>query len=84
MIKLDKKTLLTLAKAKAQLVSGNASQVFNDWLIKQAEDQGVKVNPKYGRYDAPTLSVVTITSTDASATVSPSAVTGSGAATPTP
>lgn len=83
-IKLNTKTVLPFAKAKAQLVSGNASQVFNDWLIKQAEDQGVKVNPKYGRYDAPTLSVVAITSTDASATASPSAVAGSGAATPTP
>jgi PPIC-type PPIASE domain/SurA-like N-terminal domain len=83
-IKLVSKSVTPFAKAKAQLISGSSSQVFNDWLVKQAQDHGVDVNPKYGRYDAPTLTVVPITSTDASASATPSAVAGSGAASPTP
>lgn len=78
-IKLLDKTVTPFEKAKSQLVQSGAPQIFNDWLTKQAEDQGVDVNPKYGRYDIPTLSVVAITSTDPSATgtatVDPSAVT---------
>lgn len=76
-IKLLSKTVTPFEQAKAQLVSGGASQIFNDWLTKQAQDQGVVVNPNYGRYDVPTLTVVPITSTDPSATdaATPSAVT---------
>jgi foldase protein PrsA len=73
-IKLLDEQVTPFAEAKSQLVESGAGQLFNDWLTKQAEEQRVEVNPKYGRYDIPTLSVVAITSTDASAT---------GAATPT-
>jgi parvulin-like peptidyl-prolyl isomerase len=76
-IKLLDKQVTPFDEAKAQLVQSDAGQIFNDWLIKQAEEQVVEVNPKYGRYDIPTLTVVAITSTDPSASgaATPSAVT---------
>jgi parvulin-like peptidyl-prolyl isomerase len=82
-IKLLDKTVTPFDKAKSQLVQSGASKIFNDWLTKQAQDQGVEVNPKYGRYDIPTLTVVAITSTDPSATGSATGVP-SAATSPTP
>lgn len=75
-IKLVSKEVTPFGKAKAQLIQSGGAQIFNDWLMQQAKDRGVDVNPKYGRYDIPTLSVVAITSTDPSATASPSGATG--------
>lgn len=82
-IKLVTKDVTPFAQAKDQLAQSGGSKVFSDWLMQQAKDQGVDVNPKYGRYDIATLSVVPITSTDPSGT--PSAVaSGSLPATSTP
>jgi len=72
-IKLLDTSVTSFADAKSQLIQGGASKIFTDWLTKQAEEQGVDVNPKYGRYDIPTLSVVPINSTDPSATGSATA-----------
>ena len=80
-IKLVSKQVTPFAQAKAQLLQSGGAQIFNDWLMQQAKDRGVEVNPKYGRYDVPSLSVVAITSTDPSASASPSGATG---ATPLP
>ena len=45
--------------------SGRRRQIFNDWLTKQAEDQGVDVNPKYGALRRPDAARwCPITSTD--------------------
>ena len=63
--------------------------MFNDWLRSQADEQGVDVNPKFGRCDNDTLQVVVVHSTDPSATESPTAATPvnetpTGAASATP
>jgi hypothetical protein len=47
--------------------------VFNAWMRDQIETQGVDVNPKYGRWDDETLTVVAVNSTDPSASAEPAA-----------
>ncbi len=58
-------------EAKAQLIEGEQGTLFNAWIRDQAESQGVDVNPKYGRFDMETLTVVASNSTDASASAGP-------------
>jgi hypothetical protein len=45
--------------------------VFNVWMRDQIETHGVDVNPKYGRWDDETLTVVAVNSTDPSASAEP-------------
>lgn len=77
-ILLKSKQLMSLDQAKQTLLP----TLFNDWLTKQATDQGVHVNPGFGKYDLSTLTVVPINSTDPSASSSPS--TAVSPASPTP
>ncbi|MGZ8632015.1 MAG: peptidylprolyl isomerase, partial [Actinomycetota bacterium] len=73
-------------EAKTQLVEGEQGTLFNAWLRDQAETTGVEVNPKYGRYDLETLSVVAVDSTDPSASSGPAdgAASDGDEGTPTP
>jgi peptidyl-prolyl cis-trans isomerase C len=57
-------------QAKTQLAEGGQGAVFDTWIRDQVEAQGVEVNPRYGRFDPETLTVVAIESTDASASAS--------------
>jgi foldase protein PrsA len=78
-IKLVSKDVTPFEEAKAQLMQSQAPTVFNDWLRTKFDEGGLEVNPKYGRFDDETLTVVAISSTDpsatADATVSPGAPT---------
>jgi hypothetical protein len=58
-------------EAAAQLSQGEQGTVFNAWMRDQIETQGVDVNPKYGRWDDETLTVVAVDSTDPSASAEP-------------
>ena len=57
--------------AKTQLLSGEQGTLFNAWMRGEAESLGVEVNPTWGRFDAETLTVVAVNSTDPSATSGP-------------
>jgi foldase protein PrsA len=70
-IRMVSKQVTPFEQAKSQLVQSQSTVVFNGWLRQQATDQGVDVNPRYGRYDLPTLTVVPITSTNPSETATP-------------
>ena len=87
-IRLVSKQVTPFDQAKSQLVQDQSSTVFNDWVRQQVEDGNLEVNPKYGRFDEQTLTVVAIQSTDPSATPSPSAGTSAttvpATASPTP
>jgi parvulin-like peptidyl-prolyl isomerase len=77
-IRLVTKQVTPFDQAKEQLVQGQSVEVFNDWVRQQVEQDGLEINPKYGRFDSETLSIVAIDSTDPSAsagTGSPSPVT---------
>jgi foldase protein PrsA len=81
-IRLVSKQVTPFEEAKPKLtLPQEQSGTFDDWLRTQAGDQGVDVNPKFGRFDLETLSVVAATSTDPSATAS---ATASASATPSP
>ena len=88
-IRLEDKQVTPYAQAKQQLVQSQAIVVFNEWLRGQADEQGVEVNPTFGRWDNENLQVVSVHSTDPSATESPTAATPvnetpTGAASATP
>lgn len=59
-------------EAKASLLQGDQGALFTEWVRQQAEAEGVEVNPKYGRFDPETLTVVAVNSTDPSANAGPS------------
>jgi Parvulin-like peptidyl-prolyl isomerase len=80
-IRLIDKQVTPFAQAKTQLLQSQAPAVFNAWLVQQATDQKVDVNPSFGQYDTKTLTVVPITSTNPSDTATP---TATSAATATP
>ena len=89
-IRLEDKQVTPFAQAKQQLIQSQAAiVVFNEWLRGQADEQGVDVNPTFGRWDNENLQVVSVHSTDPSATESPTAATPvnetpTGAASATP
>jgi foldase protein PrsA len=58
-------------QAKASLLQGDQGALFTAWMREQAASQGVEVNPKYGRFDAETLTVVAVNSTDPSVSAVP-------------
>jgi parvulin-like peptidyl-prolyl isomerase len=77
-IRLVTKQVTPFDQAKQQLVQSQSVEVFNDWVRQQVEQDGLEVNPKYGRFDPETLSIVVVDSTDPSASAgagSPSPVT---------
>ena len=71
------KQVTPIEEAKAQLAEGEQGTVFAAWMRDQIETQGVEVNPKYGRWDLETLSVVAVNSTDPSASAAPADGDGS-------
>lgn len=77
------KQVTPLEEARAQLAEGEQGAVFSAWMRDQIETQGVEVNPKYGRWDLETLSVVAVNSTDPSASAGPADGAGDGS-TPAP
>ena len=88
-IRLEDKQVTPFAEAKQKLVQSQAIVVFNEWLRSQADEQGVEVNPTFGRWDNENLQVVSVHSTDPSATESatlatPVNETPTGAASATP
>jgi foldase protein PrsA len=91
-IKLVSKDVTPFEEAKAQLLQAQGPTVFNDWLRTQFDEGNLEVNPKYGQFDDETLTVVAVTSTDPSATATPTASPGAatgatgatGAGSPTP
>jgi parvulin-like peptidyl-prolyl isomerase len=74
-IRLEDEQVTPFAQAKQQLIQSQAIVVFNEWLRGQADEQGVDVNPTFGRWDNEQLQVVAVRSTDPSATESPVAET---------
>jgi PPIC-type PPIASE domain/SurA-like N-terminal domain len=80
-IRMVDKQVTPYAQAKQTLIQNNATVAFNDWMRKEANDQGVDVNPKFGRWDVQSLTVMAITSTDPSATSSPVGASGATGAT---
>lgn len=58
------KQVTPFAEAKAGLLEPLADREFTGWLTDRAEELGVEVNPKYGRFEPDTFSVATVRSTD--------------------
>jgi parvulin-like peptidyl-prolyl isomerase len=70
-IRMVTKTVTPFKDAKPQLIEGQSLVIFNDWVRAQLKEGGLEVNPKYGRFDTDTLTVVVNDSTDPSATTAP-------------
>ena len=83
-IRLVTKQVTPFDQAKSQLVQDQSPTLFNDWIRQQVDEGNLEVNPKYGRFDEQSLSVVAIQSTDPSATSSPSGASGPATVSPTP
>jgi hypothetical protein len=58
------KEITPYAEAKAGLLEPLADREFSGWLTDRAEELGVEVNPRYGRFEPETFSVATVRSTD--------------------
>jgi foldase protein PrsA len=63
-IRLVSKTVTPYTQAVPQLIQSRTQSVFNSWLVTQAQAEKISVNPKYGVYNAKTLSVDRISSTN--------------------
>jgi foldase protein PrsA len=61
---LVEKNVTPFADAKAGLLEPLAEREFTGWLTERAEELGVQVNPRYGRFEPETFSVATVRSTD--------------------
>jgi foldase protein PrsA len=66
-IRLETKQVTPFEEARASLLQDGAGAVFNEWIRSAAADLGVDVNPRYGRWDEETLTVLVVRSTDPSA-----------------
>jgi len=58
------KQVTPYAEAKAGLLEPLADREFQGWLSDRAEELGVEVNPKYGRFEPDTFSLAAVRSTD--------------------
>jgi peptidyl-prolyl cis-trans isomerase C len=58
------KEVTPFSEARAGLLEPLADREFQRWLSGRAEELGVEVNPKYGRFEPDTFSVTTVRSTD--------------------
>jgi parvulin-like peptidyl-prolyl isomerase len=67
------KDVTPFAQARSELVEPLADDEFRSWLEERATRLGVEVNPRFGRFDLRTFSVLPVRSTDpeAAATASP-------------
>lgn len=72
-IRMVKKDVQSFDSVKQDLLRTGSTTVFNDWMREQITADGVDVNPKYGRFDPTTLSVVRISSTATGTSSTPSA-----------
>jgi hypothetical protein len=63
-IYLARRDVATFEDVRDQLSAQQASRVFGEWMRKRYEDVDVEVNPRYGRLDGATFSVVPIRSTE--------------------
>lgn len=75
-ILMNTKDVQSFDSVKQTLLDSGSSTIFNDWLHEQVKNGTVEINPKYGRFDAVTLEVSRISSTEtgsASPSASPSA-----------
>jgi parvulin-like peptidyl-prolyl isomerase len=75
-ILMNTKDVQSFDSVKQKLLDNGASTVFDTWLHDQIRNGSVDINPKYGRFDAKTLQVSRISSTEtgsASPSTSPSA-----------
>jgi parvulin-like peptidyl-prolyl isomerase len=73
-IRMVKKDVQSFDSVKQQLLDSGASTVFNDWLHDEIAKGDLEINPKYGRFDAETMEVSRISSTETgSASPPPSA-----------
>lgn len=72
-IRMVKKDVQSFDSVKQDLLRSGSTTVFNDWMREQIKADGVEVNPKYGRFDPTTLSVVRISSTATGSDSTPSA-----------
>jgi hypothetical protein len=79
-IYLADKQVTPFEDAKAGLIEQVADQQFRAWLEAHAEEVGVEVNPRYGRFSAASFSVQPARSTDPSDVDVPDG----GTATPSP
>ena len=66
-------------QARNQILQGAQTDEFGAWMRAQNADGQITVDPSFGRYDDQQLQVVRITSTDPSATASPSVDAVNGA-----
>ena len=72
-IRLEDKQVTPFEQVRGQLVSQQEqADAFTAWAREQDRTGQIDVNPSFGRLDPDTLQVVRITSTDPSATTSPS------------
>jgi hypothetical protein len=76
-IYLANKQVTPFEDAKADLVEPLADQEFRGWLEDRANELGVEVNPRYGRFSAATFSVQPARSTDPSEVAAPDGGTAS-------
>ena len=72
-IYLADKQVTPFEDAKAGLLEPVADQEFRGWLEERADELGVEVNPRFGRFSAATFSVQPARSTDPSDAVVPEA-----------
>jgi foldase protein PrsA len=70
-IRLEAKQVQPLARVRESILQQAAQEVFPAWLRDRLAE-GLEVNPRYGRFDLEALTVVRISSTDPSATATPS------------
>lgn len=79
-IRMEGKDVVPFDQVRDQILQTEGGTTFNDWLREQLG--GAEVNPRYGRFDLDSLTVVRIASTDQS--VSTPSRRPSGDATPPP
>ena len=63
-IYLVEKQVTPYSEAKAGLLEPLADREFQGWLSDRAEELGVEVNPKYGRFEPDSFSLAAVRSTD--------------------
>jgi foldase protein PrsA len=63
-IYLARRDVATFEDVREQLSAQQASSVFGEWMREQYENVDVEVNPRYGRLDPETFSVVPVRSTE--------------------
>jgi parvulin-like peptidyl-prolyl isomerase len=71
-IHLVSKEVTPFEQVREDIVAAETSTAFVDYVTAKDEEGQIEVDPSFGRFDRPTLTVVRISSTDPSASASPS------------